>query len=877
MNKKILILVLGIFLVAGIFASYSLGSPKESFKETYSKGENIAGWINISLQDESVNSVFSDSVNSITLIDLLQTTANSKADYSCNPSNCRVSYDAINPAAQKQITLNAGQEKLIGFVLSDNIESISDFNLTITSDAVKSDENQLKIDLFNDGANDIGNTKAFLGEWSSPRDYSCFNFNEPQIKEGGIKSGDTICQRVKLPEAPGFSLGASLKKENSADSLNLKMSLYDIDSENDLESCTLPEASTTETEIFCDVESLVTKQKDYYVCLTSESGVGTYKIKTYGFTNDRCGFKGFPGDEEIAAYRIFSQSRFFDAIGTLEISDTLPTGNSISSLINSYIDDNYNNLSCAGRECIVPIKLISNVQQTITIGGGIEYDSSYSSGLKEEKIYDLSEDSAKVTASAQKIFLDNANFTVPNSVGEYEFKLSLNNAEIIKKQIEVKKGIEILSVNPTKTAAGLPTNFKIKINTNNITAAKYKWDFNGDEMIDKTTLTNSVEYAYFSTGNYTLIISVEDSEGASSSESFSIQVESAKDVLDDLITEKQEEISDIKGEISGYDLFSLNAIENVLNLSGIESSIQDINSKYLAIKDTGTEQKFQAILLEILEIELPKSISKSLDSAPLTFFPKKENIDLSVVEAVAGGTYDASLEEEYKDALLTWNLKNVRTKISIKEYSANYIIGSDMLVKTFSVDAKDLGASSDAYLFVREMEGINFKEEMSYDESSGYYSKPLGNIEFYTTEDIALEDLPLFISPSLESLSVDLGAGIEPEKAGKKFNWLVYILVIFFVLFLAFVVYLLLKKWYDTKYENYLFKNKNDLYNIVTYVHGFKQQGKTDDEIARNLKKSGWSSEQVNYVMKKYAGKKVGLPGFGKNQPKVTKPEIRKI
>ena len=51
----------------------------------------------------------------------------------------------------------------------------------------------------------------------------------------------------------------------------------------------------------------------------------------------------------------------------------------------NYLEDKYDNLSCAGRNCIVPIKLISNIQQVLTISGEIEYDSPYNSGLEEKK------------------------------------------------------------------------------------------------------------------------------------------------------------------------------------------------------------------------------------------------------------------------------------------------------------------------------------------------------------------------------------------------------------------------------------------------------------------------------------------------------------
>nr|MBI4156941.1 PKD domain-containing protein [Candidatus Woesearchaeota archaeon] len=869
--KKYLFFILSGMLLAGLFvsAAYELKDKKYEIQEAYNKGENIKGWINISFSNEPATSVFSDELeNSIKLVELLKT--DTRHNYVCNPGNCESSYSATAPEDSKQISLSAGQEKIIGFVFNENINSITDFSLNIASDSIKSEDNQLKIDLFNDGTKDIGNTKPYIQteEWSAPRDSACFDFTNPEIQSVLIKGGSSYCQRIALPEAPGFSLGARLKKETG--SLTLSMSLHDVDLDDPLvASCDITQTITTqESPVYCDVEYLVVKQKDYYACLSAQ-GSGTYKMESH---TGQCGFYGLPPqDDETSAYNIFAQPRFFDAIGTLEISDELPTGEDISYLIESYIEENYDNLSCKGRQCIVPIKLISNAAQTLTLSGKIEYEGE--SGLTEkDKIYNLAESSAKITAAAQKIYLDKGNFTVPNNLGAYTFKLNLDNSKLYEKEVEVKKGVEIISLNTIKTAAGFPTNFKVRFSApENTTITEYKWDFYSNGTI-RITDANQEIYTYSSIGNYPLTLTLKDSKGGISSKVFNIEVGSAKDILSDLIIEKQEDLANIKGGILDYDLFSAEVIEKVLDLTKIEQELEFLQSNYTLIKDTGTETQFQILLSKILDIELPRDITKSLDSAPFTFFPKKENINLNAIEIIAGGIYDADLEEEYKDALLTWDLNNVQAKISQKEFSAIYDSGEEPsprddsgepLLNVFKLEIKDLGAQENFFVFAKTMEGIGFKQNLSYNDDAEYYYKEFtgGNIEFYTTEDINFENLPVFISPSLDALSV-IDTETTPEKAGKKFRWSLFVLILFLVIILGAVVYFLLYKWYKNKYENYLFKNKNDLYNMVTYIHGAKQQGKKDDEISKDLRKSGWSNEQINYVMKKYSGKKTGMPGF---------------
>ncbi len=81
----------------------------------------------------------------------------------------------------------------------------------------------------------------------------------------------------------------------------------------------------------------------------------------------------------------------------------------------------------------------------------------------------------------------------------------------------------------------------------------------------------------------------------------------------------------------------------------------------------------------------------------------------------------------------------------------------------------------------------------------------------------------------------------------------------FFLILAGVILYIFLQTWYKKKYEDYLFKNRNDLYNMITYIHNAKNQGLKEKEISIKLKQAGWSYEQVKYVMKKYAGKRTGM------------------
>ena len=130
------------------------------------------------------------------------------------------------------------------------------------------------------------------------------------------------------------------------------------------------------------------------------------------------------------------------------------------------------------------------------------------------------------------------------------------------------------------------------------------------------------------------------------------------------------------------------------------------------------------------------------------------------------------------------------------------------------------------------------------------------SIVFSTTEDIEFTELPVFISPEISRLSVQGTTILDTEKISKQ---TLLILVVMLVLFVGFILYLIMQQWYKRKYENYLFKNRNDLYNLVSYIQNMKKQGINDKKVSGGLKKTGWSSEQVRYIMRKYYGRGTGM------------------
>ena len=318
-----LITTLFVFLLFGMLinfvsASFQIGNISYEIQKEYAPGENVKGWLNISFANEPANSVFSDRTHSINLIDLIK--LNQGFVYSCSVRDCSSDYIASSPSATKDFNMTQNGVKLIGFKFIGNISSISYINFTLESDAAPSCSNQLKIDIANDGTYEIGNTNP-----SSALCYfndGCFNENT-QYTEYSV-SETSYCQRLNLTEAPGFKIGAWVRKEGS-ETGNLTMGFYNEEGE-EKDSCTLPQATSGWSELSCDIEHLVNDKKDYYVCIYKSSGNIDARIKGYE-TNNGCGYFGGPGfGNSGAAYGIFAKGKGFGNVGTLNISNSLPSG-----------------------------------------------------------------------------------------------------------------------------------------------------------------------------------------------------------------------------------------------------------------------------------------------------------------------------------------------------------------------------------------------------------------------------------------------------------------------------------------------------------------------------------------------------------------------
>lgn len=859
MKKKVEFIVSLLFLFMLIFslsliilpltsASSTIGSPNHSINSIYGKNENISGWVNLSFNNEPGISLFKDlRENSISLIDVLK--KDSRHIYSCIPLDCKPDYAVGSGSSSKTTNLGTGASKTYGLSLTGNIESINSVDFNVESDAPISGKSQINIDLFNDGNIDFINNKTCQGTGcSNVKSYGCY-ISGPTIEEYFVEDGRPFCQKINLSEAPGFSLGAWVK--NVSGTRNLTIELY-----NNLgvkvAGCDLPEASSTiGAEVSCDVNYTVKKQEEYSVCLYPTAGSGTRVLKGYSVTNG-CGFRQFPVTQTAPqAYQIFAESKKFDAPGTLTISNNLPDGNTLASKIQSYIQEKYGSLDCSSG-CIVPIKLISTVNQAVTLKNLALIYRKDGSLTTQSNFYDVSENPASVTAGFQKIYIDNSGFSVPDSLGTYTFSFEFDSQKVFSEKINVSDVPRVLSLSPTATASAFPTEFTVGVSSPS-KVEKYFWDF-GDNKTEVTT-ENKATHTYSSTGTYQIKITVTDSRNLGNQRTFDINVSLPKDLINTTLKKMRNNLGNVTIQLAGLGTFTAESVNSTLRLINANSEISRLEASFV---NATTEEEYNKIITDVLKLNIPNSVSEGNIAESISLFIDSQNINLGTLQSISGGSY-GNQEQGYKNAIIYWNQQNLDTKVDYTEIVGEYETSTETVVRIFKIDISEkTPIAEDYFLVMPKLENLKFSQGVIIKETGNYIYidiKNTGSIFFSTTENVDFTNLPAFISPPLSLLSItEINTG---QQGNSKVT--IFILALVFLAIIAFIVYLVLQQWYKKRYEAYLFKNRNDLYNLVTYINNAKKRGLKKSEIEENLKKSKWSSEQVRYALRKYAGKKTGM------------------
>lgn len=891
-EARLLLIIFVNLLVLSTFvsASFDIGNESYEIATNYGGGQDITGWINMSFDSELSTSLFSDSNgNEITLLNLLQTAANGGYEYSCSPSNCEEGYNFSEFATTKTFSLGAGESKLVGIKLSGSeVVGISSVSFNLESNAGPSCTSQLRLDLFNDDSIDYVNSKDTLNLCSLGNYYGCFDLEETSPDNKFLDDVNYYCQIFNFSEAPGFIVGAQLKNNSVTDDEEVIFELKKADGSFDTivdAECSIPslKIGTEWSEQSCYIDYPINSLTEYYVCVKTDASDPTYMIKSYETSSNACGFYYRDGGENLdKALGIFIRPRQFDSPGTLEVvNDLQGTGMRFNELAYEYITETYENDCFSG--CVIPIKITSGVEQDFTLSNlEIVYDAG--GPTLGNNFADLTSSPAMINADFGELYLNDGGFSTPTETGNYSFQLDFSEENIISENLRIDSVPIITSLFPLITYAAYPTTFNVAVSGNN--SVMFNWDF-GDNQTSSTT-TNEVKHTYSNVGNYLLRVNVTDVLGKSSSKQFNISVQNPKDAVNMTIFNKKDDLDEIQTFLLTLSAFQSSVLKGKLNLTAEEEKLSSIEQRFSTASD---DTIYIELMQELLELKIPNSISfsKNVDGSNL-IMPGEENINLEALKGSSGTNESLTNTQDYLIYIRSWMFNFVEGTADYDVVDLEYDNGDEESLTFFDmrVTNNDL---NEAILFVQSFDEIEFEGDSMMGPENGYYYKEFdssANVNFYVSGVFDTTDVGFFVSPPLESMKISSDEFTGFDEGTSRLT--IFILLIILLIILGVVGYALLQQWYKHKYEEYLFKDRNNLFNLVNFINGEKKNNVSNPEIRKKLKKAKWNGEQIDYVMKRYEGKKTGMPELfpidkimnliinrGKIKSHLGKPGIKKV
>ncbi len=874
MVKKLIALVfLCMFFLSLASATFEMGNVSHNILDEYGISETLNGWVNMSFSDHPVNSLFeTNKGQEISLIQILELDSNSEIDYFCSPIDCMFSYSASNGETSKTLKFNPSTptpptgniidmpggftSKILGVKFTGGIiDNINSFSMDISSFNSQSAYPALKIDIIDDEELEW---QAYLatGTFGAQKN-TCFE-SDIATEQSGITSLQ-YCQYINLSNAPNVKLGANVIDNSGGEIVEFKMSIESYDTYG---SCNVNATGTG--GIDCIAENFkIEDEKEYMVCIQVEDALDNNKYGIKYETHNPCGFSGsnqydfdlFIRKGKYAGFPAFT-------LNNTEL-DTYGSNVNIGDYMLDYLDEKYN-LDCSN-ECIVPIRFYSPIDDMSITFSNIDY-AYMAGGLSKPNnnlIYDLDEDYSKVNSDFIQINLDDVGFNVvPEGSGSFvggtDFILTCDGEEVFNQRITIQKSPEIKYVSPTSTASAMPTEFVVEVSSWDKEVVEYKWDF-GDNTSIETTTQNKKSHIYSNSGTYDLTLTITDEEQLVSSKTFKIDVEIPSEAVSQMLTKKLADMENVQEDLDNLPVFYQTSLRPILEITQNKDALGVVELQYNNLGNDTAEQEYIDMMNALLSIKVPESLQKIEMAKSLTFPLDENKIDLSLLQEISGGQLLES-EEKYVEEILRWNQEYLSSKVSLDIVSVKYE-GVDMNVLevfNFNINEK-LNVPYSYYLILENLEGVVFEDSSLGTEGTGYVHIDLSrsnDITFSTTSEISFLNLEAFISPGINDLSI-ITNGTTPDPKKKKNVLIGFIIVL--VVFIGLAAYLFLQKWYKHKYESHLFEDKNHLYNMANFINKSKKKGLGDKEIAGSLRGSKWSGEQVNYAMKKYAGKRTGM------------------
>ncbi|OIO43385.1 hypothetical protein COY79_02270 [Candidatus Pacearchaeota archaeon CG_4_10_14_0_8_um_filter_35_169] len=857
-------LIIIIFLAVGVFASFDYNG--NSLVTSYAEGEIIKGSVNISFNNEKAESMFTSNLDGeSSLLDfLLNNSLEIDVDFDCSTPDCETGYEPLSELNQFVLE----DERVLGFRVSGNdISSVESAKFRITGNSGNSCINPVFIDILNNNQEILVSDSYVEDEYCGNTNRGCFdtgaNLDEVQV------ATSPYCNKMVIPTGPGIEVGAKIKNTTKGVA-DLKMELYGIDGDF-IDACDLPKHTQIEETLGCVINYSIVQQDEYLVCVKIASATGNpnYKIMSEN-EEEICGTDNL-GISYTRDYDIYMKVLKYGPIDMI-VDDGLFNKKynfNLKGYIMDYIYDNY--AGDCQPDCVVPIRFYGGSQVEFSLSD-IEFSFKDGNTLVEKNsIYDVTETPALISLEDLILDLSKAGFSVPYDTNQNKFKLYLGGNKIFEEPIEVSESFEF-DVNPKFVAFGQSTVFYASASDGNITKTEWKFGDGDEEIVNG----NRVTHRYLEQGEFDLEVTATKDGNITGTRTFTILVADAKESARITIDDYNSRIVTVKENILDYpDWFGI-YLTIAINVEGIENKLSVLESQYEGATE---DENYTEIMLELLELKVPKSINSTINGK-LPLVIGYENFNIGHIEDLSGDEVDNDKAEK---AILGWMDEYFSGSIGFDVISGDFDSGVEAISTKFEVDVSvDDGVPATSYLIMNPgLDEVTFSKESGQMDVSGATSVKMDTtrkvLEFAMSGEVLAEDLGIYISPFPSEL--DLEEDTETGEEDEGFKWRRFIIGIIVLIVLAFIAYIIMQEWYKRNYQHHLFRNDNDIYNLINFVYNGRKAGMNDRQIKYKLKQSRWSGEQIDYAIKKLDGKRTRMweiPLFRGREKKKIKKEIMK-
>jgi len=431
---------------------------------------------------------------------------------------------------------------------------------------------------------------------------------------------------------------------------------------------------------------------------------------------------------------------------------------------------------------------------------------------------------------------------------------------------------KIKDITPHNAPASIEYPFSILIE-NASEDLTYIWDF-GDNS-SKVTGGKTMKHKYSKTGIYNLKVVVKGDFG-NLTKTVEINVSVPKEQINYTINEYNSRLNNIENKINKLPEWIKKEILKEIDLNSLRNQIKIKESEY---ESALLDEDYLRVMNSLMQLDIPILLETSQKINPSPIIPNPSQINLPALEYFgAGSTEIKRSEEDYTNAITVWLNENLNIKINSETYTLYYASRAEDLYSYVNIILSPKTNLERIYFLINGAPNqikVNGKTE-NYDDAVGVVFDSLiedKNIEFLYPGKIDIENLPFYISPEFTELKLEpipevcnYNSRCEKELGENYKNCrndckpiLKTIIYILFLILGALIVYIVLQEWYKRHYENYLFKDKNQLFNLINFMSISTNQGISKSEIFKKLKKHKWKREQINYAWNKFKGKRTGM------------------